>query len=368
MPPLVSFRLLPVFLVAGFLWHTILLLQHHAWSHPARSGETSGAGTKLPTSRGLLVVGSSYSNRTQPEPLRDAATKTGVAVSSQRFHIGGEIGWISFLLNPSFLCQSNEDVSGPPSLLVLVHSHPLHKPQRDAIRDTWGRIAKDYDRSDQVRLIFLLGITGNVSDLTSIHKESMMYRDVILADFIDTYRNLTVKSLTGLFWATTFCPDSPFFLKTDDDVYFNVSGLLDRLPTISRETTIIGALNPHATVMRFGMWRVDASQYPDDFYPPYCAGCAYLMRAQAATTIMSKFHRVPILPIEDVYITGMVAEEASLQCTNHELFPHWNMGPSRTHVCAIVKQNLLAIHNVYYEMMYWIHQNITRRANCSGIS
>ena len=339
------------------MWHIILLLHDFTSSR-----KTSGF---VKPQRSLLLLqspgdhGYSHPYRTDSDDWTAKATP-----SSQPFYIGGEIGWIRFDLNPAFLCEANEDSSGPPSLLVVVHSHPLHKPQRDSIRATWGRITRDYERPDQVRLVFLLGVTDDQADMRSIRKESRMYRDVILADFLDTYRNLTVKSLTGLYWARTYCAGAPFILKTDDDVYFNVSGLLGMLPSMAHGTAILGALNPRAAVMRYGQWRVDAEQLPDEYYPPYCAGCAYLLRTEAARTIMSSFHTVPILPIEDVYVTGMVAKKTGLRCADHPLFPHWNIGPTRMHICKLVRNKLLAIHNVYYEMMYWIHDNVTKGISC----
>ena len=40
--------------------------------------------------------------------------------------------------------------------------------------------------------------------------------------FIDTYANLTVKSLLLLRWFTQRCEDSQYVMKTDDDVYINL--------------------------------------------------------------------------------------------------------------------------------------------------
>ena len=40
--------------------------------------------------------------------------------------------------------------------------------------------------------------------------------------FIDTYANLTLKSLLLLRWFTQRCEDSQYVMKTDDDVYINL--------------------------------------------------------------------------------------------------------------------------------------------------
>ncbi len=45
----------------------------------------------------------------------------------------------------------------------------------------------------------------------------------------DTYHNLTLKTVMGLKWASIFCPQAKFVLKTDDDIYVNLPLLLDAL-------------------------------------------------------------------------------------------------------------------------------------------
>ena len=50
------------------------------------------------------------------------------------------------------------------------------------------------------------------TSITFLHQES----------FIDTYANLTLKSLLLLRWFTQRCEDSQYVMKTDDDVYINL--------------------------------------------------------------------------------------------------------------------------------------------------
>ena len=40
--------------------------------------------------------------------------------------------------------------------------------------------------------------------------------------FIDTYANLTLKSLVLLHWFTQRCEGSQYVMKTDDDMYINL--------------------------------------------------------------------------------------------------------------------------------------------------
>ncbi len=56
-----------------------------------------------------------------------------------------------------------------------------------------------------------------------------MYNDVIMADFVDSYRNLTLKTGVALFWATKYCPQAKYIMKSDDDTVILPDGLKDLL-------------------------------------------------------------------------------------------------------------------------------------------
>ena len=62
--------------------------------------------------------------------------------------------------------------------------------------------------------------------------------------FIDTYANLTLKSLLLLRWFTQRCEDSQYVMKTDDDVYINLVKL-HQLVLTNRE---------HGGTFRFFGW------------------------------------------------------------------------------------------------------------------
>ena len=52
-------------------------------------------------------------------------------------------------------------------------------------------------------------------------------QDVIFANMVDTYYNLTLKVLFGLSWAAQHCPSFEFVVKVDSDVFLNPFTLID---------------------------------------------------------------------------------------------------------------------------------------------
>lgn len=55
-----------------------------------------------------------------------------------------------------------------------------------------------------------------------MEREKHIYDDLIIANFADSYDNLTLKTMATLEWIETFCNQSQFVLKTDDDMFINV--------------------------------------------------------------------------------------------------------------------------------------------------
>jgi hypothetical protein len=55
--------------------------------------------------------------------------------------------------------------------------------------------------------------------------ESQNYGDILQESFLDSYANLTLKSVMLLKWFTRECDKVPYVLKTDDDMYINLKQL-----------------------------------------------------------------------------------------------------------------------------------------------
>ena len=152
----------------------------------------------------------------------------------------------TFIQTQNQLCQPSEDLPEGLFLLVQVHSHPSHKERRDAIRATWGSVVKKFDNYLHIGLVFLLGLSPTSEETNqSVMKEGRLYRDIVQANFSDTYRNLTVKSIVGLEWNNEYCCNTKCTLKTDDDVYFNMTYLVRILQNYPISQKVLLSFNIH---------------------------------------------------------------------------------------------------------------------------
>ena len=73
-----------------------------------------------------------------------------------------------------------------------------------------------------MRPLFFVGRSPDPLVEAEIRSESGDFRDVIQADFLDTYKNLTFKAMSWMLWVDLYCPEVSTLVKTDDDMILDV--------------------------------------------------------------------------------------------------------------------------------------------------
>ncbi|XP_055524830.1 uncharacterized protein LOC129718261 [Wyeomyia smithii] len=180
--------------------------------------------------------------------------------------------------------------------------------------------------------------------------ESEMYGDIIQESFIDSYNNLTLKTIMMLKWVVNNCDGRvKYIVKCDDDTFVNVPNLLQVLlggtvplykasiPFYDRNTIAVTAKkNRLVEVKRLltgflfcevkpiadtsSKWYSPNYMYSKEFYPHYLSGASYLMNLEAAKLLYRTSLTTPIFHLEDVYLTGIVADRVKLHRYHHPLF------------------------------------------------
>ncbi|XP_064621598.1 beta-1,3-galactosyltransferase 5-like [Lineus longissimus] len=212
-------------------------------------------------------------------------------------------------------------------LIIIVFSKPSDFKGRENIRKTWARVKHIKNKS--IQTVFLLGLNNNGKNIDGkLKDEHKRHNDLVQADFIDDYRNLTRKSLMGLRWVQEFCRGAKFVLKTDSDCFVNVHKLVGFLETIPENEDFVGGYCFRGRRISTGKWATSEAEYPYAFYPTYCIGLGYVISLKTATSIIKVAHNVPSFWIEDIFITGM--------CANLLQLPH-------THISGFIESS---IHDV----------------------
>lgn len=235
-------------------------------------------------------------------------------------------------------------------LLALVMSAPNHFTARQAIRQTWGHYAMRRD----VAIGFLLGATQNDKKLEfDLNVEQQLYGDLIRGRFIDTYNNLTLKTISMLEWVDNFCPKTKFVLKTDDDMFININKLL---MFINKHTTA-GACKPMIYGRLAKKWKpirnakskyyVSLQQYSSAVFPDFTTGPAYLMTTCSVHDLYEAALNHTYLKLEDVFTTGIVAHQLGIKRVHAYEFLNKRIA---FNPCNI--QKAISIHMVKYNEQF----------------
>nr|XP_005283866.1 beta-1,3-galactosyltransferase 5-like [Chrysemys picta bellii]XP_023963667.1 beta-1,3-galactosyltransferase 5-like [Chrysemys picta bellii]XP_042697345.1 beta-1,3-galactosyltransferase 5-like [Chrysemys picta bellii] len=246
---------------------------------------------------------------------------------------------------PSLFTSSHTHPRCEPGqlLLILVTSAPGNSEPRQVIRRTWA--AHEGQTANQWQSVFLVGQSADIGVAHGIQREQQEFGDILIGNYQDTYRNLTLKVMHGFKWVAERCRPS-YILKTDDDCFVNT----DRLPEFLLEHNTIktglyaGSLfsREKRQVIRepSSKWYVSRQDYRPDEYPPYASGIGYILSLDAVERILWAAEHVHPIPVEDAYV-GILAEKAGIRVKSSARFAKHNV---RWRVCNY--RYLMVIHHL----------------------
>ncbi|XP_039297595.1 beta-1,3-galactosyltransferase 5 [Nilaparvata lugens] len=243
------------------------------------------------------------------------------------------------------------DLGDKLKLLVAITSAPQHQEARMAIRQTWGH----YGQRSDISIGFLLGLSSPVqanahSVDANVRAEADLYGDIIRSRFIDSYDNLTLKTVSLTEWVDNFCTKVQFVLKTDDDMFINIPRLLVFINEHSNQKRIIyGRLAKKWKPIRNirSKYFVSARQFSPPVFPDFVTGPAYLLSGDVMHDLYTNSLGRNYLKLEDVYTTGIVAEAINVSRihVNEFLNKRIPFNP-----CNIKKS--ISIHMIKYHEQY----------------
>lgn len=224
----------------------------------------------------------------------------------------------TYSYSPKYLIQVRElcPTDGPYVLVVVPSVHD-HTKEREFIRNTWGSPAygvrmwpgaESMDKS--VKLVFFLGV-GRSWNRSAVWTESRLYGDIVMADLVDSYRNLSLKMGAVLHWSATFCPGARHLLKVDEDTVVNLPALVKLLEMLRHKAPFVLGHQHYSKkplVVRTGMWAVGRVAYPLPYFPRYMYGHCYVISGDVVRDLLHAHRHIPLIPVEDAFLTGILAK------------------------------------------------------------
>lgn len=225
------------------------------------------------------------------------------------------------------------------------------------------------------QVIFLVGRPKLNDTQQLLVEESTAFGDLIQEDFIDTYNNLTLKSLMLLKWISNFNGDADrvkYVMKCDDDTFLNVPNLMHVLmggtvpiyedtlmlhtsATITRtswtdSTSLMGFLFRNARPIRdiTSKWYAPRFMYRRKIFPNYLSGTGYVIEATStAKELFRAAMRTPIFHLEDVYVTGLCASrDRSTKPHHNPLFSFLRYAKRKCALRGMITQHPLTASDI----------------------
>ncbi|KAJ0001767.1 hypothetical protein NQD34_001563 [Periophthalmus magnuspinnatus] len=214
----------------------------------------------------------------------------------------------NFIINQPTKCEELK-----PFLVLVVPVAPQNIEDRKIIRDTWG--AREVLSNKNVTLFFLLGL-GEINE-NELLEESKHHKDIIQSDFVDCYKNLTIKTMVMLEWLDTYCHQASYAMKIDSDMFLNVPKLIEMLEHAPKTNYLSGLVEWAASVHRHttSKWFVPFEIFSRTTFPPYALGLGYVLSLNLPKKLLEASREVKALYIEDVYL-GMCMHHLGLSPTD----------------------------------------------------
>ncbi|XP_026053895.1 beta-1,3-galactosyltransferase 1-like [Carassius auratus] len=235
---------------------------------------------------------------TQKRSYHKTAPPTVTKHIGLHYHVAHPLNYHFILNEPDKCSQWN------PFLVLMVPVAPHEVNARNAIRSTWGTESSVQGKA--VLTLFLVGLTGGAEAQQKMEEESRQHRDLVQSNFVDSYFNLTIKTMVIMDWLATRCPQATYAMKADSDIYINLENLMTLLlsPNTPRQNYITGYLMLDRPVVRDtkSKWYVSEKLYPEPIYPTYAQGSGYVFSNDLPEKIVEISKEVMGFNIEDAYV------------------------------------------------------------------
>ncbi|XP_058615363.1 beta-1,3-galactosyltransferase 2 [Onychostoma macrolepis] len=206
--------------------------------------------------------------------------------------------------NYHFILDEPNKCKQDPFLVLMVPVAPHQREARNAIRSTWGNESSVQGKA--VLTLFLVGLTGGAEAQQQLEEESRQHRDLLQSNFVDSYFNLTIKTMVIMDWLATRCSQATFSMKVDSDMYINLENLMSLLlsPNTPRQNYITGYLMWNQNVIRNkkSKYYVSEELYPEPKYPTYVLGVGYVLSNDLPQKIVEASKDMKPFNIEDAYV------------------------------------------------------------------
>ena len=206
-----------------------------------------------------------------------------------------------FLLNNPTLCSRHSNLTA----FIFVQMSVSDFEGRTYLRERW--LSPYLFKEPHVASAFMVGLHRNDSAQHQLEVEAEIHGDIIQGDFIDTYKNQTIKNVAAIEWISKYCTNAFYIIKTDADVFLHIVQIMDNLEKeMVAPNTFSCRKVRSSTSSRIVIPNSGHVKGPS---PPYCAGPFYIHRGSLIKEYLETAMATPYTVwCQDVFMTGIVRE------------------------------------------------------------
>ena len=156
------------------------------------------------------------------------------------------------------------------------------------------------------------------------------------------------------------CPSAKYVLKSDDDVFvdtYHLGNFLARHGFNDKPSFLLCNVRANGTAVRrnseggFAKWNVRREDYPEETYPQYCTGAAYVTTVASIRLILGIVVNMDShIHVDDAFVTGLGTRGTGIP------FHDWSYYFMNTH--AGYKKDLLDPDRLFFSPELMVFFNI----------
>ncbi|RNA18853.1 beta-1-3-galactosyltransferase 1-like [Brachionus plicatilis] len=191
---------------------------------------------------------------------------------------------------------------------VIVKNDDFHS--REAIRNTWANRKK----FPFVNTFFVVGISRNESLDKLVVNENEKFGDLLISDFVDSYRNLSYKSITAWKWMSESCQKAKLYVKANAGLLVNFNSIRASLKQNSfQSNSFFCQVMAEQRVDRekSSLYYTPYSEYSNNFYPKYCKNQGTIISNDLVSKLYQGSNKNKNFWLDDIN-TGIIASHLKI--------------------------------------------------------